>query len=91
MLKNINFYFTRRFHLKRLFYLQVADGVSSLLIGSVGSYIDPLVVCGGGCSLQGFDSEGNDPFWTVTGDNVTSLALMDFDSDGKNEVSHKFI
>ena len=25
-------------------------------------------------------------FWTVAGDNVTSLALTDFDADGENEV-----
>ena len=35
---------------------------------------------------QGFDHEGNDPFWTVTGDNVTSLTMMDYNSDGKNEL-----
>ena len=35
---------------------------------------------------QGFDYEGNDPFWTVTGDNVTSLCLMDYNDDGKNEL-----
>ena len=29
-------------------------------------------------SFQGFDYEGNDPFWTVTGDNVTSLILTDY-------------
>ena len=36
--------------------------------------------------FQGFDYEGNDPFWTVTGDNVTSLCLMDYNADGKNEL-----
>ena len=29
-------------------------------------------------NFQGFDHEGNDPFWTVTGDNVTSLILSDY-------------
>jgi Bardet-Biedl syndrome 2 protein len=46
----------------------------------------PLAVIGGNCSIQGFDYQGNDPFWTVTGDNVCSLALVDFDADGENEV-----
>ena len=41
---------------------------------------------GGNCSLQGFDYEGNDPFWTVTGDNVTSLVLTDYNKNGKNEL-----
>ena len=36
--------------------------------------------------FQGFDYEGNDPFWTVTGDNVSSLCLMDYNDDGKNEL-----
>ena len=27
----------------------------------------PLAIVGGNCSIQGFDYEGNDPFWTVTG------------------------
>ncbi len=35
---------------------------------------------------KGFDYEGNDPFWTVTGDNVSSLCLMDYNDDGKNEL-----
>ena len=46
----------------------------------------PLAVVGGNCSLQGFDHDGNDPFWTVTGDNVTALMMMDYNQDGKNEV-----
>ena len=29
---------------------------------------------------------GNDPFWTVTGDNVTSLVLTDYNRNGKNEL-----
>ena len=37
-------------------------------------------------NISGFDYEGNDPFWTVTGDNVTSLCLMDYNADGKNEL-----
>ena len=37
-------------------------------------------------NLQGFDCEGNDPFWTVTGDNVTSLVLTDYNKNGRNEL-----
>ena len=29
---------------------------------------------------------GNDPFWTVTGDNVTSLVLTDYNKNGLNEL-----
>jgi len=66
--------------------LQVPDGASVVTIGKLGSLSNPLAITGGNCSLQGFDYEGNDPFWTVTGDNVCSLALLDFDQDGENEV-----
>lgn len=35
---------------------------------------------------QGFDAEGDAPFWSVTGDEVTAMELMDVDGDGKNEL-----
>lgn len=69
-----------------LFYKEVPDGVNSLLVGNVGTNPTPLVLAGGNCSIQGFDSEGSDQFWTVTGDNVCSLALVDFDGDGNKEL-----
>ena len=31
-------------------------------------------------------NSGNDPFWTVTGDNVTSLVLTDYNKNGLNEL-----
>jgi Bardet-Biedl syndrome 2 protein len=40
----------------------------------------------GPCFLQGFDAQGKEVFWTVTGDNVSALALADIDNDGKNEL-----
>ena len=46
-------------------HLQVADGVNSLLIGNIGTNPTPLVLAGGNCSIQGFDADGNDEFWTV--------------------------
>lgn len=47
---------------------------------------DPVVITGGNCSLQGFDAEGNDCFWTVTGDQCRAIAMLDFDRDGNQEV-----
>ena len=41
---------------------------------------------GGNCSIQGFDHEGNDPFWTVTGDNVSSLSLVDYHANGNQRL-----
>ncbi|XP_051025085.1 Bardet-Biedl syndrome 2 protein [Acomys russatus] len=69
-----------------LFYREVADGANAIVLGTLGDIAQPLAIIGGNCALQGFDHEGNDLFWTVTGDNVHSLALCDFDGDGKTEL-----
>ncbi|KAK7799011.1 hypothetical protein U0070_025962 [Myodes glareolus] len=65
---------------------KVADGANAIVLGTLGDIAPPLAIIGGNCALQGFDHEGNDLFWTVTGDNVHSLALCDFDGDGKTEL-----
>ncbi|OXB74090.1 UNVERIFIED_CONTAM: hypothetical protein H355_003153 [Colinus virginianus] len=65
---------------------KVSDGANAIVLGQLGDIPSPLAIIGGNCALQGFDYEGNDLFWTVTGDNVRSLALCDFDGDGKTEV-----
>ncbi|XP_062922754.1 Bardet-Biedl syndrome 2 protein homolog [Mobula hypostoma] len=69
-----------------VFYKEVADGANAVVLGQLGDIPSPLAIIGGNCTLQGFDQEGNDLFWTVTGDNVRSLALCDFDGDGKKEL-----
>lgn len=69
-----------------LFYRDTPDGVNVLTVGQIGGMATPLVVAGGNCSLLGFDQEGSDLFWTVTGDNVSSLTLCDFDNDGELEL-----
>ncbi|XP_072374634.1 BBSome complex member BBS2 isoform X1 [Scyliorhinus torazame] len=69
-----------------VFYKEVADGANAIVLGQLGEIPSPLAIIGGNCTLQGFDQEGNDLFWTVTGDNVRSLALCDFDGDGKKEL-----
>jgi Bardet-Biedl syndrome 2 protein len=56
------------------FFKEVADGVNVLTHGSVPMVDVPMVVAGGNCSIQGFDAEGNEPFWTVTGDNVRCVS-----------------
>eukprot|EP00095_Tigriopus_kingsejongensis_P005469 maker-scaffold865_size87005-snap-gene-0.23 protein:Tk05469 transcript:maker-scaffold865_size87005-snap-gene-0.23-mRNA-1 annotation:"bardet-biedl syndrome 2 protein homolog" len=70
-----------------LFYKDVPDGVNAIAIGNIGGVdSDPLAIVGGNCSLQGFDHKGNDPFWTVTGDNVSALTIMDYNNNGRNEL-----
>ncbi|XP_034281362.1 Bardet-Biedl syndrome 2 protein isoform X3 [Pantherophis guttatus] len=69
-----------------LFYAGVPDGANSIVVGTLGDISSPLAVIGGNCSLQGFNYEGKDLFWTVTGDNVRALAFCDFDGDGKKEI-----
>ncbi|XP_065297098.2 BBSome complex member BBS2-like isoform X2 [Dermacentor albipictus] len=69
-----------------LFFREVADGAHSVATGYLGSRRNPVVLVGGNCSIQGFDHDGEDVFWTVTGDNVRALALYDFNKDGLNEL-----
>uniref|UniRef100_A0AAX7W6F7 Bardet-Biedl syndrome 2 protein homolog n=1 Tax=Astatotilapia calliptera TaxID=8154 RepID=A0AAX7W6F7_ASTCA len=65
---------------------KVTDGANAIALGKLGDIPSPLAIIGGNCALQGFDYQGNDHFWTVTGDNVRSLVLCDFTGDGKNEL-----
>jgi len=58
-----------------LFYKDVPEGLNAIAFGKIPGQSEPLAIVGGNCSLQGFDHEGNEMFWTVTGDNVTALAF----------------
>jgi Bardet-Biedl syndrome 2 protein len=44
------------------------------------------VFVGGHCSVQGFDGEGNELYWTVTGDNVSAMTFADTNGDGHAEL-----
>ena len=57
-----------------------------MIVGTIGSIEEPIAIAGGNCAIQGFDETGNERYWTITGDNIVSLALADLDSDGNNEV-----
>lgn len=69
-----------------VFFKDVPDGVHCIVVGACGSHPDSLVVIGGNCSVQGFDCTGKEVLWTVTGGNVTALALADVDEDGCPEL-----
>lgn len=72
-------------------YLQVPDGVSSIIVGKVGAGDAPLALTGGNCSIQGYDADGKDRFWTVTGDRVSAMAFCDVDSDGLKVCSNHLL
>lgn len=71
-----------------LFYREIPDGANTVTVGPIGSIENssPLAIAGGNCALQGFNWKGNDSYWTVTGDNITALALFDINGDGQNEL-----
>lgn len=67
---------------KDIFYKDVPDGVNTIAFGRVAPFPEPMAVVGGNCSVQGFDYEGNETFWTVAGDNVNSVVFADATGDG---------
>lgn len=72
-----------------VFDKEVNDGISSLgLCG--GEFLpevgQPVVIVGGNCNITGFDVDGEERFWTVSGDNVQALTFVDFDQDGVDEL-----
>lgn len=74
-----------------IFYKDVPDGVNTVLFAPVpamkaGAVPSQMVVVGGNCSIQGFNEEGNEIMWTVTGDNVRALTLTDVTGHGRDEL-----
>ncbi|PWV08539.1 Bardet-Biedl syndrome 2 protein [Trypanosoma cruzi] len=66
------------------FYKNMEDGVHAMTWGVVNTVKEstgngnpiPLVIVGGICTINGFDESGTEMLWTVTGDQVSALALM---------------
>jgi len=69
-----------------LFFKEVHDGVNVIAFGYLAAADVQACVVGGNCSIQAFDHEGNELFWTVTGDNVSALAFCDINDDGIPEL-----
>ena len=63
------------------YYKEVADGVNAIVFGSLATGGQPLAIAGGNCSILGFGGDGSEEYWTVTGDNVSSLALLGWSAD----------
>eukprot|EP00347_Sterkiella_histriomuscorum_P000293 403376439 len=69
-----------------VFDKEVSDGVNCLTFGTFPEIGSPLILAGGNCSITGFDYQGEERFWTVTGDNATALEFMDWDEQGDPEL-----
>ncbi|CAN0187691.1 unnamed protein product, partial [Ectocarpus sp. 13 AM-2016] len=69
-----------------IYYKDVADGVSAVLLGCLPPSQQPLALVGGNCSVQGFDATGAERFWTVTGDKVSSMTMADANGDGQRKL-----
>jgi len=69
-----------------LFFKEVHDGVNVIAFGNLISVEVPVCLVGGNCSIQAFDHEGTELFWTVTGDNVSALSFCDVNDDGIPEL-----
>jgi Bardet-Biedl syndrome 2 protein len=69
-----------------IFYKEITDGVNMVTFGILNNTNKSLLFVGGNCSIQGFDRAAEEQFWTVTGDNVSTIAFCDIDDDGYPEM-----
>ena len=51
------------------------DGANVIVFGNSSKDLPKLVYTGGNCTIQAFDSEGNDHFWTVR-NHILTLAYV---------------
>lgn len=56
--------------------------VTKMTFGAIGKEALPHVIVGGNCNIQGFSEKGEEMFFTITGDNITSMALLDYNDVG---------
>eukprot|EP00002_Diphylleia_rotans_P031077 TRINITY_DN6438_c0_g1_i3.p1 TRINITY_DN6438_c0_g1~~TRINITY_DN6438_c0_g1_i3.p1 ORF type:complete len:353 (-),score=74.27 TRINITY_DN6438_c0_g1_i3:1230-2288(-) len=68
-----------------IFFRDVADGVNAIVLGQVAPE-EKYAIVGGNCSIVGFNGEGEEVYWTVTGDNVSSMIMCDINEDGRSEL-----
>ncbi|VDP87278.1 unnamed protein product [Echinostoma caproni] len=61
-----------------LLLFQMPDGVNAMLISDqLGTRDHPIVVIGGRCSIVALNETGAEVFWTVTGESVMSLTVIE--------------
>ncbi|RNF05259.1 putative intergrin alpha chain protein [Trypanosoma rangeli] len=83
-------------HNSEFFYKNMEDGVHAMTWGVVNTVKgpggngnpQPLVIVGGICTINGFDESGSEMLWTVTGDQVTALALMPWKANNNSHGGH---
>lgn len=63
---------------RELFYKETTDPVMALAFGPVDTSSAGLTLIGGNCSVLGFDAEGTEHYWTVTGDIVSALMCVNW-------------
>eukprot|EP00055_Hartaetosiga_balthica_P003199 m.6870 g.6870 ORF g.6870 m.6870 type:complete len:761 (-) comp2668_c0_seq1:36-2318(-) len=71
---------------KNHFSTELSDGCSCLSTGTLSDSNKPLIYIGGTCSIYGYDAQGTDEFWTVTGDDVISMVVSEFKDSSKTEL-----
>ncbi|OAF67240.1 Bardet-Biedl syndrome 2 protein [Intoshia linei] len=54
--------------------ISVPDGINNMIFGEIKD--SNLILVGGNCTIAGFDENGMEIFWTITGDNVTCMDLI---------------
>eukprot|EP00045_Choanoeca_perplexa_P013318 m.150699 g.150699 ORF g.150699 m.150699 type:complete len:743 (-) comp16318_c0_seq4:57-2285(-) len=58
-----------------IFHIEAPDGANAIALGRFNEESEPVVIIGGSCSIYGYNHAGEDTYWTVTGDNVSALAM----------------
>merc|ERR1719240_700945 len=69
-----------------LFFKEVHDGVNTVVFGRLPKTESPVCLVGGNGSIQAYDYDGGEVFWTVTSDSVSCLAFCDVNDDGVAEL-----
>ena len=65
-----------------LFYRKLEDGVCCLSAGFLSGITESWLLCGGECSFTGFDIDGNETYWNVASDTISSICFADLVNKG---------
>jgi len=72
--------------------MKIENGVCCLLAGVYGDSDQEVIIIGGNCFLQTLRAhDGEELFWNVMSDQVTSLAFIDYEEDGHHQVINVLI